>query len=135
LYNTYIDSNKQELKMARKTKAEQQAEREAEQALRVEVAKATYTQRMMAVLTRAVKENFELEVKNMLFKVEDRDDRRSSPYMLYPEWTTVSDMALYDLELAVELKEEARAESERRANLRTTALNKLTEEEREALGL
>ena len=121
--------------MARETRAQREARLEAEQALRVEVAKATYTQRMMAVLTRAVKENFELEVKNMLFKVEDRDDRRSSPYMLYPEWTTVSDMALYDLELAVEFKEEARAESERRANLRTTALNKLTEEEREALGL
>jgi hypothetical protein len=55
--------------------------------------------------------------------------------MLYPEWTTVSDMALYDLELAVELKEEERAERERRANLRTTALNKLSSEEREALGL
>jgi hypothetical protein len=121
--------------MARKTKAELTAEREAEQALRVEVAKATYTQRMMAVLTRAVKENFELEVKNMLFKVEDRDDRRSSPYMLYPEWTTVSDMALYDLELAVELKEEERAESERLSALRRQAFLKLTEEEQNALGL
>ena len=121
--------------MARKTKAELTAEREAEQALRVEVAKATYTQRMMAVLTRAVKENFELEVKNMLFKVEDRDDRRSSPYMLYPEWTTVSDMALYDLELAVEFKEEERAEREQKAQARAAALSKLTEEERQLLGL
>ena len=121
--------------MARETKAQREARLEAEQALRVEVAKSTYTQRMMAVLTRAVKENFELEVKNMLFKVEDRDDRRSSPYMLYPEWTTVSDMALYDLELAVELKEEARAESERLSALRRQAFLKLTEEEQNALGL
>ena len=121
--------------MARETKAQREARLEAEQALRVEVAKSTYTQRMMAVLTRAVKENFELEVKNMLFKVEDRDDRRSSPYMLYPEWTTVSDMALYDLELAVELKEEERAESERLSALRRQAFLKLTEEEQNALGL
>ena len=121
--------------MARETKAQREARLEAEQAFRVEVAKSTYTQRMMAVLTRAVKENFELEVKNMLFKVEDRDDRRSSPYMLYPEWTTVSDMALYDLELAVELKEEARAESERLSALRRQAFLKLTEEEQNALGL
>jgi hypothetical protein len=121
--------------MARETKAQREARLEAEQALRVEVAKSTYTQRMMAVLTRAVKENFELEVKNMLFKVEDRDDRRSSTYMLYPEWTTVSDIALYDLELAVELKEEARAESERLSALRRQAFLKLTEEEQNALGL
>jgi hypothetical protein len=121
--------------MARETKAQREARLELIQEGRLAMARATYTQRMMAVLERAVRENFELEVKNMLFKVEDRDDRRSSPYMLYPEWTVVSDMALYDLELAVELKEEARAKREQKANARAAALAKLNAFERDLLGL
>jgi hypothetical protein len=121
--------------MARETKAQREARLEAERQAQLAVAKFTYTERMMSVLARATKENFELEVKDMLFKVEDRDERRRDAYFLQPAWTETADMDLYSLEVAVELKEEARAESERRANLRTTALNKLTEEEREALGL
>jgi hypothetical protein len=121
--------------MARKTKAELTAEREAAHQARYEVAKSTYTERMMAVLERALKENFELEVKNMLFKVEDRDERRVSPYMVQPTWSETADMDLYSLEVAVELKEEASAELVRKAQVRGKALAKLTEEERELLGL
>ncbi len=121
--------------MARKTKAEQQAEREAERQAQMAVAKSTYTERLMAVLERAVRENFELEVKNMLFKVEDRDERRVSPYMVQPTWSETADMDLYSLEVSVELKEEERAESERLSQLRRQAFLKLTEEEQQALGL
>ena len=121
--------------MARKTKAEQQAEREAELMARLAVAKATYTERLMTVLERATKENFELEVKNMMFKVEDRNERRRDPYFLQPAWSETADMDLYSLELSVELKEEARAESERLSALRRQAFLKLTEEEQQALGL
>ena len=121
--------------MARKTKAELAAEREAAHQARYDVARATYTERMMAVLERAVKENFELAVSNGKFVVEDRDNRRADTFRVYPEWTVVSDAALYDLEVSVELKEEARAEREQRANVRATALAKLTTEERAELGL
>jgi hypothetical protein len=121
--------------MVRKTKAELAAEREAEHQAQLAVAKFTYTERMMAVLARATKENFELEVKDMLFKVEDRDDRRRVPHFLPPAWTETADMDLYSLEVSVELKEEERAERERVANLRASALAKLTAEEREALSL
>ena len=121
--------------MARKTKAELAAEREAAHQARYDVARATYTERMMAVLERAVKENFELAVSNGKFVVEDRDNRRVDTFRVYPEWTVVSDAALYDLEVSVELKEEARAEREQRANVRATALAKLTTEERAELGL
>lgn len=121
--------------MARKTKAEQAAEREAEQLAQLAVAKATYTERMMAVLARATKENFELEVKDMLFKVEDRDERRRDAYFLSPTWSETADMDLYSLELSVELKEEARVEREQKAQVRATALAKLTQEERAELGL
>jgi hypothetical protein len=121
--------------MARKTKAELAAEFAAEQEQRVAVARATYTQRLMSLLARATKENFELAVKDMLFKVEDRDDRRSSSFFLMPVWTDASDMALYELEVSVELKEEARAEREQKARVRAAALAKLTAKEREELGL
>ena len=121
--------------MARKTKAELAAEREAELQVRLAVAKATYTERLMAVLERATKENFELEVKNGLFKVEDRYERRRNAYNLQPTWTETADMDLYSLEVSVELKEEARAEREQKALVRATALAKLTAEEREELGL
>jgi hypothetical protein len=50
--------------MARKTKAELAAEFEAEHQAQLAVARATYTERMMAILERAVRENFELNVSN-----------------------------------------------------------------------
>ncbi len=121
--------------MARKTKAELAAEFEAEHQAQLAVARATYTERMMAVLERAVRENFELAVSNGKFVVEDRDERRRAEHLLQPTWTETADMDLYSLEMLVELKEEARAERERVSNLRATALAKLSEDEREALGL
>jgi hypothetical protein len=121
--------------MARKTKAELAAEREAAHQARYDVAKATYTERMMAVLERAVKENFELTVRSGKFVVEDRDERRASPYVVQPTWSETADMDLYSLEVSVELKEEASAELVRKAQVRGNALAKLTEEERQLLGL
>jgi hypothetical protein len=121
--------------MARKTKAELTAEREAAHQARYEVARATYTERMMAVLERAVKENFELTARSGKFVVEDRDERRASPYVVQPVWSETADMDLYSLEVSVELKEEARAESERLSAVRRQAFLKLTEEEQQALGL
>jgi hypothetical protein len=121
--------------MARKTKAELAAEREAELQVRLAVAKATYTERMMAVLERAVNQNFELNVSNGQFVVEDRDERRRNAYNLQPAWSETADMDLYSLELSVELKEEARAKREHVSKLRASALAKLTAEERELLGL
>ena len=111
--------------------AEAALEREAQLA----VAKATYTERMMAILERAVRENFELNVSNGKFVVEDRDERRRTAHLLQPVWTETADMDLYSLEVSVELKEEARAESERLSALRRQAFLKLTEEEQQALGL
>ncbi len=121
--------------MARETRAQREARWNAERDAQVAVAKATYTERMMAVLERATKMNFELEVKAAKFVVSDRDERRFSPYVVQPAWTETADMDLYSLEVSVEMKEEARAERERVLNLRQTALAKLTDEERKALSL
>jgi hypothetical protein len=121
--------------MARETKAQRDARYDAERDARLAVAKATYPQRLMAVLERATKMNFELSVMNSEFRVEDRDDRRADMYLLPYEFSTKADDTLQSLEWEVESKEEARAEAERRATVRSAALNKLSAEEREVLGL
>ena len=122
--------------MARKTKAELTAEREAERQAQLAVARATYTERLMMVLERACKVNFELEVCNGLFALEDRDARRDGTYYLAPVWNEVNaEDFLQNVEFEVSNKEEVTREAERRANLRAAALSKLSQEERELLGL
>lgn len=123
--------------MARKTLAQMAAEAEVEHQAQLAVAKATYTERMMALMARATKENFELTVDADAneFKLSDRDSRFRNEYWVPPVWAEVADEQLYELEMAVEDKEEARAEREKRANVRATALAKLTTEERAELGL
>jgi len=121
--------------MARETKTQRQAREQAEQFAQLSVAKSTYTERMMSVLARATKSNFELEVKEALFVLEDRDDRRAGTFTVNPVWSEMADVDLYSLEQEVSWKEESVAERERVANLRKTALSKLTAEEREALSL
>jgi hypothetical protein len=121
--------------MARETKAQREARLEAERLALVAVAKATYTERMMALLARAVRENFEMTVDANEFKLSDRDSRFRNEYWVAPVWAEVADVQLYELEMAVEDKEQARAEREQRANVRAAALAKLTAEEREELGL
>lgn len=121
--------------MARETAAQRNARFDAERDARLEVARATYTQRLMSLLARATKENFELEVRDQLFKVEDRDDRRASPLFLMPLWTNEAEVALFELEMAVEYKEEQTARARAKAAVREAALSKLTAEERQELGL
>jgi hypothetical protein len=121
--------------MARETKAQREARLELVHEGRLAMAKLTYTERMMAVLERAVRENFEMTVDAKEFKLSDRDSRFRNEYWVAPVWAEVADEQLYELEMAVEDKEEARAEREQRANVRATALAKLTTEERAELGL
>jgi hypothetical protein len=121
--------------MARETKAQREARLELERQERLAVAKATYVERMMSVLRRATKQNFELTVSlSDSFLVSDRDDN-SSYFYVSPAWSEQADMNLNELEWSVESKEERAAEAERRANVRANALAKLTAEERELLKL
>lgn len=126
---------KQEKEMAKESKAQREVRLVAEHLARVEVAKATYTERMMAVFARATKMNFDLDVKDAKFVVHDRDSNYREVYSVDPVWSELADSDLYSLEMAVEFKEEVVAERERKANLRATALAKLTAEERELLNL
>ncbi len=122
--------------MARETKAQREARLELVREGLLASARASYTERMMAVFERAAKENFELEVRDGKFRVEDRDDRRfSGTFYLPPVWDEMADVDLFQLEMAVEFKEEARLEREQKANARAAALAKLNAFERDLLGL
>lgn len=99
-------------------------------------AKETYIERMMNVLFRATKENFELTVKDNEFLVNDRDDlRNGSMFLVSPVWSPMNDMIIYELSISVEIKEEERIKAERKFQMKRDALAKLTKEEKELLGL
>ena len=121
--------------MARETKA-QRLEREAAEraAYEAEMA-ATYPQRLMAMLERATKVNFELEVRDGKFHLEDRDDRRDRAVELTLTYSKENQEALHELDWRVDTKEEREREEQRRYQVRQAALSKLSQEERELLGL
>ena len=122
--------------MARKTKAELQAEREEAQALQEAHEFAQYPSRLMAALEEATtRSNYELEVRDNQFTLRDRDSRRPETVFLTLTHTRDSRQALDNLEWNLRVKALDRAEAERQRLARETALAKLTEEERNLLGL
>ena len=121
--------------MARETRAEREARLALERAAHEAEMSASYPGRLMAMLERAVKVNYELTVKDSKFRLEDRDDRRDRVVELTLTYSAANQEALHELDWRVEMKEEAQREAERRAALRRNALSKLTAEEREELGL
>jgi hypothetical protein len=122
--------------MARETKAER-LEREAAEApaFGALLQAATYPQRLMALLERATKANFELTVKDGEFLLNNRDAYRAEAVALTLTYSEANEDALQALDWRVELKEEAEREAQRRVMVRNQALNKLSLEEREILGL
>lgn len=121
--------------MARETKAQREAREAQLQAERLADERATYLPRLMALLERAVKANFDLSVKEGKFVVYDRDERRPTEHFLFPEHTDVAEGRLWDLDFDVGQKEAAQREAERQYQMRQAALAKLTKEERALLGL
>ncbi len=121
--------------MARETKAERLAREAAEKLAQQAAQAATYPQRLMAMLERATKANFELTVKDGEFLLSDRDDRSAGWTVLTMIWGTENEGELQELDWRLEIKEEAEREAQRRMLVRNQALNKLTQEERELLGL
>ena len=122
--------------MARKTKAELQAEREEAQALQEAHEFAQYPSRLMAALEEATTQsNYELEVRDNQFTLRDRDSRRPETVFLTLTHTRDSRQTLSGLEWNLRVKADERAEAERQRQAREAALAKLTEEERKLLGL
>ena len=123
--------------MARKTKAELTAEREAALAAERALERESYPSRLMAALELATqKNNYELEVKNGYFTLRDRDSSdRDYPLKLAYEYNSNTFFALEDLESDLQAKEAERAESQRLSEVRRAAFAKLSKEEQTALGL
>ena len=122
--------------MARLTKAEREAHNQQMQALQEAEEFAQFPSRLMKALEEATqKNNFELEVRNSQFVLVDRDRPRDDPFTLTMTHTKTSQWALEALERTLEEMAEERAEAERKRTVRATALAKLTQEERELLGL
>jgi hypothetical protein len=121
--------------MARETKAERLAREAAEKLVQQAAQAATYPQRLMALLERAQNVNFKLTVKGGEFLLEDRDDSSAGYTALTLTYDHQSEEAIQELDWRVEMKEEAEREAQRRVLVRNQALNKLSLEEREILGL
>ena len=122
--------------MAKETKAEREASRVRANEVYLAERRETYPQRLMDAMARALKFNFELSVEQMSFKLRDRDERYTdSDHYLDYQYSEDADFRLSTFEWAVERKEEAERESNRRFLAKQVALAKLTEEEKELLEL
>jgi poly-gamma-glutamate capsule biosynthesis protein CapA/YwtB (metallophosphatase superfamily) len=117
--------------MARETKAQRMERLAAEVFAQQEEAKATYPARLMEALQRAENADFDLKVVNMQFVVLARNETFTMSY----GWSPESEDGLEGLNWAVTRVLEARAEAERKYQVKQAALAKLSKEERELLGL
>lgn len=123
--------------MSRKTKAELAAEREAYEAAQRAAEVLTYPALLMAALEEATKKNnYELTVKDGLFVLRDRDSSNYDVALtLTYQYNVHSQNALESLEWDLKEKSAERAEHARLSALRRAAFSKLSEEEKNALGL
>lgn len=122
--------------MTHETRAERVA-REAQARLQQEAALVeSYPARLMAMLERAVKQNYELTVRDAMFCLEDRDDRHNSyVFGLTVVYRNENEDTLNELDWRLNNKEAAEREALRRIQVRNAALSKLSQEEREILGI
>ena len=122
--------------MARKTKAELEAERQAANAARMLEEAEAYPAKLMTLLEEATtKNNYELAVRNGMFSLRDRNSRSDLTLSLTAEYTENSWYALESLEYDLKTAAAERAESLRLSELRRAAFAKLSKEEQSALGL
>lgn len=122
--------------MARETKAERQAREALVRQAMLEEQAATYPQRLMALMQRAQAVNFELTANSdCTFTLYDRDDRHYSKFELDYFYSEASDDDLRDLTWRVECKEEEERERNRQYQVKQAALAKLSQEEKDLLGL
>lgn len=110
----------------------------AEEAVRVEQEKqlcAEYPTRLMKALSRATDLQFVLSVVDDSFVVTDPNERYGEVFTMSYDYNVAAEEYLYDLELELKLKYAEFVEKERRRQVRANALAKLSDEERELLGV
>jgi hypothetical protein len=131
----YINNvGNEEMKMARETKADRLAREAAENELHLAALKAAYPERLMAAMERAYANNYEVIPKNNEFRLVDRDERDNA-FTVSLAFTEVDDNTLNELDWTLTYKEEQVREERRKMEVRNAAWYKLTEEERQLLGL
>ena len=121
--------------MARMTKMQREA---AEEAVRVEQEKqlhVEYPTRLMKALSQATELQFVLSVVDDSFVVTDPNETYPELFTMSYEYNAEAEQYLYDLELELKLKYDEFVEKERRQQVRANALAKLSDEERELLGV
>jgi hypothetical protein len=121
--------------MAREAKEQRLAREAAENAAYEAEQKATYPQRLMAMLERATKVDFELTVQSGWFVVTERNNRDKEEYEFSLEYGATNESNLEGLGWDVRYKEQEQEEAQRKYQLRQNALAKLSKEEREELGV
>jgi len=123
--------------MARETKAEREARVARENAEYHAAQLAAWPERMMKAMERASAHGMQLTVVKGLFQVEWNDtygDRQVAQFLPVPESYNDWD-AMEKLEWEVDNADRREEEYRRKQALRTSALSKLSKEEREELGL
>ena len=120
--------------MARKTKAEREAEAAAYRELREKIARDAYPAMLIDTLARATNLSFDLRVRDGKFVVSDCNDYENFWTLTY-DYTPDADSDLDMLRWELEEQEQAIAEANRKIQARQAALAKLSKEERELLGL
>jgi len=119
--------------MARETVAQRNARFDAEREARLAETKASYPARLMDMLERATKLSYDLTVKEAKFVV--RDMNSNAKWAMTMTYDADSNDTLEALTYDVEDAEERRAETQRRYEAKQAALSKLTDTEKELLGL
>lgn len=125
--------------MPRETKAERDAQMAAAAQAREAAEREAYPAALMALLERVTRHpgRYELTVNNGQFVVRDRMDtylRESNTTLAY-SWSRDTQESLERLTWQVEDYEQDLAEAERKLKVKQDALAKLTDEERDLLGL
>lgn len=118
--------------MPRETQAQRQARADAERAKQLEIAKVEHFPRVMAALEKASKFGWSIAVINGVFVVTTKEEEHVLPVEL-PDNTWCE--ALHNLEYEIDEEAYVREREHKIFLARQSALAKLTQEEKEALGI
>ena len=121
--------------MACMTKMQREAAEEAARVERENQLRAEYPTRLMKVLSLATELQYALSVVNDSFVVTEPNETYPELFTMSYEYNAEAVQQLYDLELELSVKYADFAEKERRQQVRANALAKLSDEERELLGV
>ena len=121
--------------MARMTKAQREAAEEAACVEQENQLRAEYPTRLMKVLSQATELQYALSVVNDSFVVTDHSERYPELFIMSYEYSVAAELQMYNFELELKFKYAEFVEKERRRQVRANALAKLSDEERELLGV